>query len=236
MNRVHLSIVFVLPLALAVSACSKREAGRVAAPELPGIAAPAVAQAHWVWDRDALHAAVSRAAASPLVQQALSQTPVAGLRPCFDLAARVIATTSDGTTLWVTFLPYMFGDDSTHALIVSVLEDSWTKIAEPAEVILGRDPFPFETGFTPYAWGARTIWVKSGASYAVKDSDAHAAPEKWKWLKFFDCAATRMPTGCAAGAAIGGTISGPGAPAGAAIGCGVGAAVGAAACALDQLK
>lgn len=136
---------------------------------------------------------------------------------------------------WVTMLPYVFGSDSTHALIVSVIEGSDSKLAEPAEVILGRDPFPHETGFIPYAWGAGTIWVKSGAAWAVKTTAASLAPQRFRWLKFFDCMTTRVPAGCAAGAAVGAAIGGPAAPHAAAIGCGVGAAVGAAACALDQL-
>ena len=235
MNRVKLSIVVLLPLALLAGACSKREAGRIAAPDPLGAVAPAVAEAHWVWDRDALHAAVNQAAVSPLVQSALSEAPVAGLTPCFDLAVRVAATTGDGSSYFVTFLPYMFGNDSTHAMIVSVIEGLGVRMAEPAEVILGRDPTSLESGFTPYAWGARTIWVKSGASWVVKAGEIALAPERRRWREFFDCLATRMPAGCAAGAAIGGTIGGPAAPHAAAIGCGVGAAVGAASCALDLL-
>ena len=188
-----------------------------------------------MWDRDALHAAVNQAAASPLVQSALSDAPSAGLSPCFQYAVRVAATASDGSSFWVTMLPYVFGSDSTHALIVSVIEGMGGRLAEPAEVILGRDPFPHETGFLPYAWGAGTIWVKSGEAWAVKSAAANQAPERRRWLKFFDCLTTRVPTGCAAGAAVGATIGGPTAPYAAAIGCGVGAALGAAACALAML-
>jgi len=234
MSRVRLSLVVVLPLAILASGCSKREADRVAAPKPDGPIPPAVAEAHWVWDRDALHAAVNQAAASPLVQSALSDAPTTGLSPCFQYAVRVAAWTSDGTPFWVTMLPYVFGSDSTHALIVSVIEGMGSRLAEPAEVILGRDPFPHETGFLPYAWGAGTIWVKSGEAWAVKSAAAQA-PQRRRWLKFFDCLTTRMPAGCAAGAAIGATIGGPAAPHAAAIGCGVGAAAGAAACALAML-
>ena len=236
MNRFTLSVLVLLPLAMAAGGCSKREPGRIVDASPPGDAPPAVAQAHWVWDRDALHAAVNQAAASPLVQSALSDAPVQGLRPCFDLAVRVAATASDGTPFWVTFLPYVFGSDSTHAWIVSLIEGDGARLAEPAEVILGRDPWPFETGFTPYAWGGRTIWVKSGAAWAMKAGGATLAPERRNWLKFFDCLTTRMPAGCAAGAMIGAEIGGPSAPYAAAIGCGVGAALGAAACALDLLR
>ena len=235
MNRIKLSIAVVLPLVLAAGACSKREEGRVAAPALPDETVPAVAQAHWVWDRDALHAAVSQAAQSPLVQSALSDGPASGLTPCLDLAVRVAATATDGSSFWVTFLPYMYGSDSTHALIVSVIEGMGARLAEPAEVILGRDPSPIETGFTPYPWAGRTIWVKSGAAWAAKAGAASPAPERKNWLKFFDCLTTRMPAGCAAGAAIGLEIGGPAAPYAAAIGCGIGAAAGAAACGLEHL-
>ncbi|HKQ19695.1 MAG TPA: hypothetical protein VJW75_08115, partial [Candidatus Eisenbacteria bacterium] len=185
MSRVRLSLVVVLPLAILASGCSKREADRVAAPDPPGSAAPAVAQAHWVWDRDALHAAVNQAAASPLVQSALSATPTTGLRPCFQYAVRIAATSSDGSPFWVTMLPYVFGSDSTHALIISVIDGMGGRLAEPAEVILGRDPFPHETGFLPYAWGAGTIWVKSGEAWAVKSGAVNQAPERRRWLKFF---------------------------------------------------
>jgi len=236
MNRVTLSILVALPLAVAAGACSKREPGRIVDASPPGAALPVVAQAHWVWDRDALRAAVNRAAASPLVRSALSEAPAQGLRPCFDFAVHVAATTSEGTPFWVTILPYVFGSDSTHGLIVSLIEGDGSRLAEPAEVILGRDPSPFESGFTPYAWGGRTIWVKSGAAWATKAGAPTLAPERRNWLKFFDCLTTRMPAGCAAGAAIGAEIGGPTAPYAAAIGCGVGAALGAAACALDLLR
>jgi hypothetical protein len=235
MNRITKCIVVLLPLALASGACSKQEANRIAAPDPSGTVAPVVAQAHWVWDRDALNAAVSQAATSPLVQSALSEAPVAGLTPRFELAVRVAATAGDGSSYFVTFLPYQFGNDSTHAMIVSLIEGLGVRMAEPAEVILGRAPTSLESGFTPYAWGDRTIWVKSGASWAVKAGGIALAPEKRRWVQFFDCLTTRMPAGCAAGAVIGATIGGPAAPYGAAIGCGVGAAVGAAACALDIL-
>ena len=235
MNRFRLCIAVVLPLALATGACSKRDADRIATPVPPDAPAPTVAEAHWVWDRDALRTAVNQAAQSPLVQSALSEAPAEGLTPCFDLAVRVAAMSEAGTPFWVTFLPYVFGSDSTHALIVSVLEDNASRIAEPAEVILGRDPSPLETGFKPYPWGAGTIWVKSGAAFANKAGAPGLAAEKRHWLQFFDCLVTRMPAGCAAGAAIGAEIGGPTAPYAAAIGCGVGAAVGAAACAFDLL-
>lgn len=234
MRTVRSWITLLLPIVLAAGGCAERKQAMVVAPERPAGDAPPVAEAHWIWDRGALGAAVAQASSSPLVQRALAESPAAGLNPAFQYALFLEATREDGSRFSLTLLPYVFGNDSTHAAFVSVVRSAGRQIAEYAELIVGRSPSPLETGFEPVLWGATTLWVKSGDAYSLDAAAGHPAAVRRSYLKMFDCMVQRMPAGCAAGAAIGGIISGPGAPAGAAIGCGVGAAAGAAACVAEH--
>jgi len=235
MKTVRTWITLLLPLALALGGCAERKQSSIVAPDPPVGDAPAVAGAHWIWDRAALGAAVAQAAASPLAERALSESPATGLDPAFQYAISLVATLEDGREISLTLLPYVFGRDSTHAAFISVAKSADVELAEYAELILGRAPNDQEPGFEPVAWGGTTAWVKTGVAYSAVAAPGHPAAMIRKWTKLFDCLAQRMPGGCIAGGAIGGAVSGPGAPAGAAIGCGIGAAAGAAACTADWL-
>jgi hypothetical protein len=231
----------VLPLLVLASACSREGERRVVAPALPD--PPQVTGARWVWEPSALAGAVLSAGKSPLVQRALREAPVGGLRPRHDLAIRAVGTIADGGTVGVTILPYAVDGDPTHAAFVSVADGFGLEAAEFAEMIVGRDPRPDEVGYHSIGWGGQVAWIRSGdpyfpeagASGSAVWGSAHPSPLKRNWTRLFDCAVERMPTGCSAGAEIASGLV-PGDPRAAAIGCGVGAAVGAISCVVDFLR
>ncbi|HEX7077891.1 MAG TPA: hypothetical protein VF363_05685 [Candidatus Eisenbacteria bacterium] len=231
MRTVKPWITLLLPVALAASGCAEKKEGRVVAPTRPVAGPPAAAEAHWVWDRAALSAAVSRASSSPLVERTLAESPTSGLDPAFQNAIHLEGSLDNGQSVSLTLLPYVVGGDSTHAAFVSVARSGDLELAEFAEMIVGRDPSPFETGFHPALWGTTPVWVKTGDAYSV-DAAGHLAPLRRSLTKLFECLVQEMPSGCMAGGIVGGAVGGPG---GAAIGCGVGAAMGAAACVADWL-
>lgn len=238
MRRVRLGftagLAAVLPLLVLTSACSREGERRIVAPDpLPD--PPAVTGARWVWEPRALAGAVQSAGRSPLVQRALSQAPLGRLRPRFDLAVRAVGEDAAGGSVGLTVLPYAVEGDPTHAAFVCLAEGLGQQAAEFAEMIVGRDPRPDETGFHSVVWGDRIVWIRSDDAVASSSGIAHRSPEKRQWTKLFDCLATRMPTGCAAGSAISQEIA-PGSPHAAAIGCGIGAAAGAASCAVDFIR
>jgi hypothetical protein len=236
MRRTKLWIAVVLPLVLAAGACSRKEPARVVAPEPRVEGSPAIAEAHWVWDKDALAVAVNRAAASPLVQRALSEAPKSALSYLPQYAVHVAGTTTDGSRASATVLPYMDSPDSTRAMFVSVLEQDGVQLAEQAELILGRDPLPIETGFVPTVIGTTPVWVKSGPTYALAAGGfVLGSPGRISKKKFLECFAALGQEFCDRGADLGRAIA-PEFPAAAAIGCNIGTATAAITCVAVALR
>jgi hypothetical protein len=224
----------VLPLLVLTSACSKDGERRVLAPAPPSDASQ-VTGARWVWEPAALAGAVQAAGKNPLAQRALSQAPISGLRPRFDLAVRAVGEIEGAGAVGLTILPYAVNGDPTHAAFVSVAAGYGQEAAEFAEMILGREPRPDEVGFHSIVWGNRVAWVRSGDAWLLPSGGAHQAPVRRSWTRLFDCLVQRMPSGCAAGSAIASEIA-PGAPQAAAIGCGIGAAAGGVSCVADFMR
>ena len=226
-------VAWILPLAIVVLGCERRQAGsdRVTSP----ITTPAVhvTGARWVWDKD-LDLAVRAAATSPLVQRTLAESPHPGASPLWSKAVRAEGRVSDGSDLSVTILPFAVGDDPTHAMFLSVIERNGEKRVEPSELIVGRRPGPGETGFEPMPQGDETIWVKTGDAYVTGEAGPYRlSGERIKWGKFFQCFMQRAPGYCATGAELGGQLA-PQYPQSRAIGCGLGLAVAAGECALTS--
>jgi hypothetical protein len=228
------AVAAVLPLLVLTSACSREGERRVVAPA-PLSDSPQVTGARWVWEPAALAGAVQAAGKNPLVQRALSQAPIAGLRPRYDLAVRAVGSVQGAGEVGVTILPYAVNGDPTHAAFISVAQGSGQEAAEFAEMILGRNPNPDEIGYHSIVWGNQVAWVRSGDSWLLPAGGANRAPLRRQWTKLFDCLAERMPTGCAAGASIASELV-PGEPRAAAVGCGIGAAAGAISCVADFLR
>ena len=224
-------IASILLLAALAVGCERKE-GRVTAPAPPE--KPETVEAHWVWDQE-LEAAVQGAAASPLVQRAIAEVPNPRLTPRWDLAVRAIGTMSDGSHVGVTILPYVVDQDLTHALFISYLEGDGRRLAEPSELILGREPTSLETGFQAIRIGDRVGWIKGGQVYKWgAASGIQPVVEKPKWTNFVDCLMQGAEQGCATGAAIAQSVA-PGVPRASAIGCAAGVAVVAVGCAIEHL-
>jgi hypothetical protein len=221
----------VLPLLLLATSCSRGNEKRVVAPN-PTVDPPHVTTGRWIWEPDGLAGAVREARSNPLVQRALATATVTGLNPRNDLAVRAVGEDSRGLPVGLTILPFSVGRDSSRAAFISVAEGSGRQAAEFAEMIVGRDPRPDETGFTQTTWGNQIVWVRTGDAYELAPGMAHPAPMKRSWNKLFKCLAERMPMGCAAGSDIAGDFA-PGNPRAAAVGCAIGAAVGGLSCAFD---
>ena len=223
-------IAWVLPLAVIALGCEREPSGsgRIADP-VPSVEAPELLDARWIWDKG-LQDALLGAAASPLVQKAVSESPHPGAKPVWSLAVRAEGRVSDGKTVGVTILPYSVGSDPTHALFVSLYEHEGVEVAEPAELILGRRPTESETGFVPIWQGDRYAYVKTGTPYAIGASGPYRlSAERRNWAKFFQCFTERAPQYCGSGASIANEIA-PNFPRAAAIGCGVGVALAGVEC------
>jgi hypothetical protein len=219
-------IAIVLPLVVLALGC-ERKGGRVAGPEPPR--SPEVTEARWVWG-DELGTAIQMAVASPLVSRAIEEAPNPRVTARWDLAVRSVSTMSDGSRVIVTMLPYIVDQDPTHALFISYLEAGGRQLAEPSELILGREPTVLETGFRPVSIGDRIGWLKTGFQYkATASGIIRLSPEKRDWVKFADCFFDRAPQYCSAGAQIASAVA-PAAPYASAVGCGVGVAAAAGAC------
>ena len=225
----------LLPLLLLASSCSRGGEKSVLAPvpEQPRHVTQ-VAEMRWVWEHDALSGAVLAASRNPLVQRALVDAPVSGLVPRPDLAIRAVGADSDGAPIGFTILPYSVGGDRTRAAFVSVAQAFGREAVEFAELIVGREPRPEETGFERAVWGNQIVWVRTGDAYELVSRGGHLAPMKRNWGRFFSCLTERMPAGCAAGASIANDLA-PAFPRAAAVGCAIGALGGAASCVLDML-
>jgi hypothetical protein len=234
MRRVNPWIAALFPLLLAAGACSRSDERRIVAPAPPGDDPPGIAEAHWIWEPEALAASVTRAGSSPAVQSALREAPVAGLTPAFQHVVRAVGSTATGVPLSLTILPYAVKGDPTHAAFISVAEGHGTQVAEFAEMISGRDPAPGETGFVAATWGDHRVWIRTSESFALGANGIRRAALRRNWGKLFQCLAERVPLGCAAGSSVANEFL-PGEPRAAAIGCGVGGALGAMSCVGDWL-
>jgi hypothetical protein len=240
-----------LLLVVAAGACSRQEEKRITAP-IP--AEPVVTGMRWVWEPQSLAAAVSRAGSNPLVQKALANAAVPGMRARHDLAIRAIGAGPDGAPLGFTLLPYAITDDPTRAVFITAAQGIGTEAVEVVEMIAGREPRSNEIGFEPVLFAGKLVYVHTVDSYEpdppsppddtprdpyVPDpypvQRGAESPARRVFAKLFACLAERMPQGCAAGVDIANEIA-PNVPRAAAIGCGVGAAVGAGSCVLDYLS
>lgn len=226
----------VLPIAFAVFGCDRGAPTRVVAPPSPP-ASVEVAEAHWVTDKAALDGAVRQAAASPLVARAIRLVPGPRLTPFFQGALRAVGRTSDGAQVGVTILPYMVGDDSTHATFLSYIEGGATQVVDIGELIAGRKPTPSETGFYPTEFLGQLVWVKDGGAPdgAAEAGQPHLSPERFQWSKFSRCLFEGAPNACISGGDAASAIA-PEVPRIRVIGCAVGIAGLAIACAADALK
>src|SRR5262245_27374582 len=83
-SRVGLAVAAIV-LAVVAGACSRQSEDRMIAPTP---SEPVVTGMRWVWEPTALATAVSRAGANPLVQRALTESGVSGMRARHDLAIR----------------------------------------------------------------------------------------------------------------------------------------------------
>src|SRR5512145_2588222 len=129
------SCVVLLPIALAVLGCERRDTGRVVnpPPESAGIADLSVVDSRWVTDRVALEAEVARASGNPLIQRSISESPHPRLTRYFGYSVRLEGTVSDGSRIGATVLPYMVDQDPTHAVFTTLLErdgDEGSQVSE----------------------------------------------------------------------------------------------------------
>jgi hypothetical protein len=248
-RAVHRAVPAAAALLLAVvtGACSRETEKRITAP-VPS--EPVVTGMRWVWEPASLAAEVRRAGSNPLVQRALAEAGVTGMRARHDLAIRAIGVGPDGAPVGFTLLPYAIPDDPTRAVFISSAEGLSTEAVEIVEMIAGREPRANEIGFEPVLFAGRLVYIHTKDSYVPAPPDPPAPSDPWypkqparrgaespvrrSFTKLFGCLAERMPQGCAAGASIADEIA-PGVPKAAAIGCGVGAAIGAGSCVLDFL-
>ena len=240
------SCAVLLPIALTILGCERRDTGRVVnpPPEVAPIAALTIVDSRWVTDETALAAEVARASGNPLIQRALSESPHPRLTKYFDYSVRLEGTVSDGSRIGATVLPYMVDQDPTHAVFATLLERDGaqgSQISEYAELIVGRGPTALETGFREINLGGRIGWIKTSGGYLAAGSigagwDGTAnSPARRQWIRFMECWLERAGQGCAIGAEIGRMIA-PTVPHSSAIGCGVGVLAVGGACALQYLR
>ena len=233
------SCAVLLPIALTVLGCERRDTGRVVSPPPePTISELSIVDSRWVTDREALEAEVARASGNPLVQRAISESPHPRLTRYFAYSVRLEGTVSDGSSIGATVLPYMVDQDPTHAVFATLLERDGTQVSEYSELILGREPTALETGFRQVNLGGRIAWIKTTGGYLAAGglgAGVNPSPQRRSWTRFMECWLDRAGAGCSTGAAIGRTIA-PTFPYSAAIGCGVGVLAVGGACALAHLR
>lgn len=238
------SCVVLLPIALAVLGCERRDSGRVVSPRDPaGTSELSVVDSRWVTDKAALEAEVARASGNPLVQRAISESPHPRLTRYFAYSVRLEGTVSDGSHIGATVLPYMVDQDQTHAVFTTLLErdgDEGSQVSEYSELIVGREPTALETGFRKINLGGRIAWIKTSGGYLAAGTvgsggGALNSPARRQWTRFMECWLERAGQGCAIGAEIGRMVA-PTFPHAASIGCGIGVLAVGGACALEYLK
>ena len=227
-------VLAILPLALAVGACTRDPAHRVVAPESASSAT--IRDGSWVADRDQVARAASIAAAHPLVREALDASGAARLAYAPAYSLRATGRTVRDRSIALTILPYVTGGDPTHATFISLLENDGESAVSRAEIIWGRDPRSDEAGFAPFYLQGYRGWIReddlrvaTAAAGAVADGAA-LSPERLNKEKFLTCFQNLGPQLCSQGISISNQIA-PTVPYHEAIGCGVGTAVAALSCA-----
>jgi hypothetical protein len=226
-------IAVVLPLAVVVG-CGKEEPNPVSAPAPPP--PPEVLKAEWITDEAALASAVRSANASPLVQRAISDVPIRDLTPMPQYALRAVGTLGDGSRVGVTILPFMVGQDPTHALFVTLIEGGEAGGVDVGELILGRSPTTLEDGFRAIMLGDRVGWYRGvEVGTTAPKGVPHPSAERRNWTGFLECMLGFSLAACKMGAEIGLVIA-PVFPHSAAIGCGAGVALTAVSCGMAHLE
>ncbi|HSQ59453.1 MAG TPA: hypothetical protein VLT84_03320 [Acidobacteriota bacterium] len=221
-------VAAVLPLAIAVAACAKREAANTLAPEPPGARdGLVIGEGAWVTDRDALSAAAASASRRPLVQAAIAEYGADRLREMPEYHVRAVGTTTTGLPVEFTLLSFMADGDETHGVFVTQGTAAGEEVTQRGELIVGRDPRPDEPGYVPLSIQGRLVWIRDEGS--VRPGGIAGAPEQLDKIKFLSCLIANAPGACDAGATIAATIA-PGYPQARAVGCGVGVAVAALSC------
>jgi hypothetical protein len=221
-------IAAILPLALVVGACAKRDGANTLAPDPPGARDEIVVRdAAWVTDRDAVHQAAAAAARQPLVQAAIAEYGADRLREMPQHHIRAVGATTTGMPVEFTMLSFMADGDETHGVFITQGSAGGESVTQRAEMIFGRDPRPDEPGFAPYSVQGSLVWIRDDG--AVRPGGVSGAPERVDYIKFLSCMISNAPSACDAGATIASTIA-PAVPQARAIGCGVGVAVAAIGC------
>lgn len=221
-------IAAILPLALVVGACAKRDGANTLAPDPPGAAEELVIRdGDWVTDRDALSAAAGAAARRPLVQAAIAEYGAGRLRAMPEYHVRAVGSTTTGMPVEFTMLSFMADGDETHGVFVTQGTAGGEEVTQRGELIVGRDPRPDEPGFAPLSIQGRLVWIRDDGT--VGPAGIAGAPEKVDKIKFLSCMIANAPGACDAGANIAATIA-PAFPQARAVGCGVGVAVAALSC------
>jgi hypothetical protein len=226
-------VIAILPLAIAVGACSRQgESGTgkshaIVAPETPS--QPLVHDAAWLSDRDAVAQAASAAAIHPLVRSVLANDP-SRLEYLPAYALRGAGRTDRDNAISITILPYITNGDPTHATFISLLESGGEAAVSHAEILWGRDPRPDEAGYETFSVGGASGWIREDdLRMATVARDGSLSPERVNWKKFLTCFETLGPQLCSQGASIADQIA-PTVPYHEAIGCAVGTAVAAVGC------
>jgi hypothetical protein len=234
-NFIRLAVV--LPLAVAVGACSKPGAGpgRIASPAAT-VEGTKIVEAHFIRSEPELAAAAAAVARHPLFRTALSSAGAARLSATPQYTVREVATLEGGGSLEFTMLPFIVNGDSSHAFFATLARMNDRERILVSELIAGRDPKWDEVGFTAVSFQGETIWVKDGDSYAVNaGAPVRLAPERFNPMRMLQCMLETAGPMCAMGATIGSTVA-PEFPAvSAAVGCAVGTAVSVGLCVADSL-
>jgi hypothetical protein len=232
-------VLAILPLALAVGACTREPAHRVVAPE--PASSSTIRDGSWVSDRGQVAQAASIAAAHPLVRQALESSDASRLAYTPEYSLRAVGRTVRDRSIALTILPYVTGGDPTHATFVSLLENDGESAVSRAEIIWGRDPRSDESGFTPFYLEGTRGWIReddlrSASATPEAPTDGASAggaarsPERFNRQKFLTCFQELGPQLCSQGISIANQVA-PTVPYHEAIGCGAGTAVAALSCA-----
>lgn len=220
----------VLPLAVLLGACSRKEGSRVTAPEPSGDHALA-REAAWISDRAQVTRAASTAAAHPLVRRALDEAGSDRLTFASEYVVRAVGRSSRDRAIALTTLPYTTAGDPTHATFVTLIESEGESAVSSAELLWGRDPRPDEIGFEPIVIGGVRGWIREAdLRMAAAPGAPLLSPERVNRQKFMTCFETLGPQLCAQGISISNQIA-PAVPYHEAIGCAGGTAVAAISCA-----
>jgi len=218
---------FILPLALFAGACTKQTATSPVGPESPP-GEFAIRDGAWITDRDQLDRAVAAAGRHPLVREAVAEYGAARLRATPEYTIRATGTTTAGSSVEFTTLPFLSDGDPTHGVFVTVGTVGEMVVTQRAELIAGRAPRADEAGFSPLAIPGGVVWVRE-ADAVAQPSGALGAPQRFNKLKFLTCLVSNAPAACDAGASIAGQLA-PSVPHARAVGCAVGVAGAALAC------